>query len=87
MTRWLIAGGLLYKGVFKEMAVMIVCTDLYVCGYVNAMDDMSKKTKKPFLRNIANMAQTTTIGMAKAVIFPVYIPLTAVSLLFYSLRH
>jgi hypothetical protein len=73
-TRWLIAGGLLYRECFKEVAVMMVCADVYMSGYTNVFDDMSKNTKKPFLRNIANMAEGTCTGLAKAVVFPVYIP-------------
>ncbi len=73
-TRWLITGGILYQKCFREIAVVLVCTDVYTSGYVNGMDDISKMRKKSLLRNFANMAESTCTGLAKAVVFPVYLP-------------
>ena len=70
---WIIAAGI-YKQYAQKMAVVTVCTDVYVSGYINAMDDVSKNRKKPFLHNIANMAVSTGTGLMKAAIFPIYIP-------------
>jgi hypothetical protein len=77
---WIIAAGI-YKQYVQKMAVVTVCTDVYVCGYINAMDDVYKNRKKPFVHNIANMAVSTGTGLMKAAVFPIYIPATCLYVL------
>ena len=73
-TRWLFAAGYLYKSWVKKITVLTVCIEVYSCGYINALEDNRKQMKKSFLKNIANMAQSTCIGVTKGVIFPIYLP-------------
>jgi hypothetical protein len=80
ISSWIIAASI-YKKYAQKMAVVTVCTEVYVCGYINAMDDVSKTRKKPFMRNIANMAVSSGIGLLKAAVFPIYIPATCLYVL------
>ena len=73
-TRWLFAAGRLYKSWVKKITVLSVCIEVYSCGIFNALEDNRTQMKKPFLKNIVNMAQSTCIGVTKGVIFPIYLP-------------
>ena len=74
MSKWLFLGSMFYKHSFPPALVSLVAVEVYTNGYKNGLEDFSRLKKKPFLRNIANMAESTCIGTAKALVFPIYIP-------------
>ncbi len=70
---WIFAAGI-YKKYVPKVAVATVCTRVYLSGNINGYEDHLKQTKKPILRNLANMAGGVGIGLMEAAAFPVYIP-------------
>ena len=86
LNKYIFAFGLLYKSVVKEMIVANVCADVYLCGYLNGMEDVIKLKKKTFIRNIGNMMSSTCTGVIKGALFPVYFPGVALYLLLYNER-
>ena len=70
---WIFAAAI-YKKYVPKVAVATVCTRVYLSGHINGYEDHLKQTKKPILRNFANMAGGVGIGLMEAAVFPVYLP-------------
>jgi hypothetical protein len=81
-SRWLFAAGTAYTGLVREFMVMNVCVDVYVSGYLNALEDCSLNKKKTLVRNFANMAGSTLSGVIKGALFPIHLPVLALQLAF-----
>jgi len=84
ISKGLFIGCTFYKHLFPPALVSLVAVEVYTNGYKNGLEDFSRLKKKPFLRNIANMVESTCIGTAKAVVFPIYIPANLLYYLYYS---
>ncbi len=76
-TPWIVAAAM-YKKYVQKVAVATVCTRVYLSGHINGFEDHLKQTKKPILRNFANMAGGVCIGLMEAAVFPVYIPVLGI---------
>ena len=86
-SKWLFIGSMFYRHSFPPALVSLVAVEVYTNGYKNGLEDFSRLKKKPFLRNIANMVESTCIGTAKALVFPVYIPVNLLYLYHYNTKN
>ena len=83
MNRFLFVAGMFYKDLVKPMTVCAAVQSIYLGGFINSMEDMRNRKKKPIYVNLLQMAKYATIGTIIGVTFPVSYP----TMIIYAFTH